>query len=85
MNGRCFPYTTPLEVCCGENIRIRLANSSDQAHPIHIHGHRHQFMIAASDGNMIPLDRRIVKNTIRILFNLNNALLRYSHPVGITA
>ena len=64
MNGRCFPYTTPLEVCCGENIRIRLANSSDQAHPIHIHGH--QFMIAASDGNMIPLDRRIVKNTVLV-------------------
>jgi len=60
MNGRCFPYTTPLE----DNVRIRLTNSSVQAHPIHIHGH--QFAITASDGNMIPLDRRIFKNTVLV-------------------
>jgi len=64
MNGRCFPYTTPMEVSWGDNVRVRLANSSAQPHPIHLHGH--QFAVGASDGNMIPSDRRIVKNTILV-------------------
>ena len=64
MNGRCFPYTTPLLVKECENVRIRLGNISEIAHPIHIHGH--QFSITASDGNTIPLKNRILKNTILV-------------------
>ena len=64
MNGRCFPFTTPLAVKNGENIRIRLGNIVHDAHPIHIHGH--QFTVSASDGNSIPIRNRLVKTTINV-------------------
>ena len=64
INGRCFPYTTPLEVRYGENVRIRLGNIVHDAHPIHIHGH--QFCITASDGNTIPVRNRLIKTTVNV-------------------
>lgn len=64
MNGRCFPYVTPLQVKTGENVRIRLGNIGHNAHPIHIHGH--QFRISACDGNTIPIENRLMKNTINV-------------------
>jgi FtsP/CotA-like multicopper oxidase with cupredoxin domain len=64
MNGRSFPYTTPLSVKGGETIRIRLGNIAMNAHPIHIHGH--QFLITAADGNSIPCYNQLTKNTINI-------------------
>lgn len=64
VNGRCFPYITPLRVKAGENVRIRLGNIVHDAHPMHIHGH--QFTISASDGNTIPIQNRLVKNTINV-------------------
>lgn len=64
MNGRCFPFTTPISVVMGENIRIRLGNIGHSAHPIHIHGH--QFAVSASDGNGIPVQTRLVKTTINV-------------------
>ena len=62
MNGRCFPYTTPIKIQQGEHIRIRLANSGSQAHPIHLHGQ--QFKVTASDGN--SLSNYLAKNTILV-------------------
>jgi len=62
VNGRCFPFTTPLDVMQGETMRIRLGNIGHDAHPMHIHGH--QFVITASDGNPMPV--RIFKNTINV-------------------
>lgn len=78
INGRCFPYVTPLKVKMGENVRIRLSNIVKDAHPIHIHGH--QFTVSASDGNSIPIQNRLVKTTINVAsgetydieFNANN-------------
>lgn len=64
INGRCFPYTEPLAVRYGEKVRIRLGNIGHDAHPMHIHGH--QFVITASDGNTIPSQNRVVKNTVNI-------------------
>lgn len=64
MNGRCFPFTTPLLVSKGESARIRLGNIEHNAHPIHIHGH--QFIVSASDGNSIPVQNRLVKTTINV-------------------
>jgi len=64
MNGRSFPYTTPLYVRCGDRVRIRLGNIAEMAHPIHIHGH--QFLVTASDGNHIPPNGRMLKNTINV-------------------
>lgn len=62
MNGRCFPYVTPINVKLGDNIRIRFGNTMHDAHPMHIHGH--QFIITASDGNSIG--NRLVKNTVNV-------------------
>jgi len=64
INGRCFPYVTPLKVKTGENVRIRLGNIVHDAHPIHIHGH--QITVTASDGNTIPIQNRLVKNTVNV-------------------
>lgn len=64
MNGRCFPFTTPLEVDKGERVRIRLSNAMEQAHPIHIHGH--QFDVTAVDGNPIPRPSILRRNTILV-------------------
>lgn len=49
INGRCFPYVTPLKIKLGENVWIRFGNFGHDAHPMHIHGH--QFTVSASDGN----------------------------------
>lgn len=64
MNGRSFPYTTPLAVKYGDNVRIRLGNIGEGAHPIHIHGH--QLSVIASDGNTIPVKNRLLKSTILV-------------------
>lgn len=64
LNGRCFPYTTPLTVKYGEKVRIRIGNIMHDAHPMHLHGH--QFAITASDGNSIPIHNRLIKNTVNV-------------------
>jgi len=64
VNGRSFPYVSSLCVKLGERVRIRIANSSQQSHPMHIHGH--QFMITASDGNPIQPNRQLQKNTVLV-------------------
>lgn len=64
MNGRSFPYTTPLKIRKGEKVRIRFGNVGLKNHPIHFHGH--QFAISASDGNTIPIKNRLIKNTILV-------------------
>lgn len=78
MNGRCFPYTTPLEICKDENVRIRLANAMEHAHPIHLHGH--QFFVTAVDGNRLPEGSCPLRSNILVAsgdtwdieFNANN-------------
>jgi FtsP/CotA-like multicopper oxidase with cupredoxin domain len=64
MNGRCFPYSTPLATALNKVVRVRLGNISMNAHPIHLHGH--QFLVVASDGNSIPYSNYIFKNTINV-------------------
>lgn len=64
INGRCFPYVTPLKVKAGEDVRIRLGNIAHDAHPMHIHGH--QFTVSASDGNTIPIQNRLIKSTVNV-------------------
>lgn len=64
MNGRCFPFTTPMWINEGDNVRIRFGNLGLKNHPIHFHGH--QFQITASDGNPISRDNWITKNTILV-------------------
>jgi FtsP/CotA-like multicopper oxidase with cupredoxin domain len=47
-NGKGFPYTYPLKAKVGEKVHIRLIDTGDQIHPIHIHGF--PFQLVARDG-----------------------------------
>lgn len=64
INGKCFPYTHPLEVKYGDKIKIRFANAMMDTHPMHLHGH--QFIITAADGNAISQCGIIKKNTVHV-------------------
>ena len=48
LNGRTFPYTYPLKAKVGERVHIRLIDTGDQIHPIHLHGF--PFQLVARDG-----------------------------------
>lgn len=62
VNGKVFPDTSPLRVRYGEIVRIRLGNLSQNAHPMHLHGH--EFSVVATDGNAIT--EPLIKNTINV-------------------
>lgn len=64
INGRCYPFVSPLKVKAGNQVRIRLGNIAHNAHPMHLHGH--QFTISATDGNPVANHCRLVKNTIPV-------------------
>ncbi len=64
MNGKCFPYSAPLLIDEGDNVRIRFGNTGMANHPIHFHGH--QFSVTASDGNNINKQSRLLKSTILV-------------------
>jgi manganese oxidase len=38
INGKTWPYTERLSASLGDSIRYRVVNSSNRAHPIHLHG-----------------------------------------------
>lgn len=61
-NGKTFPATKPIVVKEGDLVRVRLANLTNMAHPIHLHGH--WFRHIAQDGN--PLDRPSIMNTLAV-------------------
>lgn len=64
MNGRCFPYTSPIWIKKGDVVRIRFGNIGLKNHPIHLHGH--QFNVIACDGNYVKMDNRLKKNTVLV-------------------
>jgi FtsP/CotA-like multicopper oxidase with cupredoxin domain len=48
LNGKGFPYTYPLKAKVGERVHIRVIDTGDQVHPIHLHGF--PFQLVARDG-----------------------------------
>ncbi|GGM36578.1 hypothetical protein GCM10011351_23370 [Paraliobacillus quinghaiensis] len=48
LNGKSFPYTTPMYAKYREKIRMRFINKSSSNHSMHIHGH--DFNIVEVDG-----------------------------------
>jgi FtsP/CotA-like multicopper oxidase with cupredoxin domain len=64
INGRSFPNTSLLPVRVGERVRVRMANPSMKAHPMHLHGH--QFVVVAADGNEIIPRNQVVKSTLPV-------------------
>lgn len=64
INGRCFPFVSPMSVNYGDVVRIRMGNIVHDAHPMHIHGH--QFAVVALDGNTLIPSQRYFKNTLNV-------------------
>ena len=75
-NGKTFPATDPIRVKQGDLVRIRFANITHMAHPMHLHGH--WFRWIAQDGAPLPVPRPMVTipvdpgRTIDIDFVANN-------------
>jgi FtsP/CotA-like multicopper oxidase with cupredoxin domain len=61
-NGKTFPATKPIAVKTGDLVRVRFANLTNMAHPIHLHGH--WFRLIAQDGS--PLERPSIMNTVPV-------------------
>lgn len=64
INGKSFPYTTPMPIEYGDIVRLRLGAIQINNHPMHLHGH--QFEVEKADGNIINPKDRILKNTILV-------------------
>jgi FtsP/CotA-like multicopper oxidase with cupredoxin domain len=46
INGKSYPKTSPIEVWSGQRVRLRLTNMSMLDHPMHLHGHTFQVVMA---------------------------------------
>lgn len=64
MNGRIHEAIPPIMVKEGEDVLIRLINAGTMSHPFHIHGH--SFRIVATDGNPVPENAQLTKDTVLI-------------------
>lgn len=64
MNGRAGTAIDPMEIAQGEKIRIRLINLGNLVHAMHLHGQ--SFKIVATDGNPVPPDAQLTKDTVSI-------------------
>jgi len=64
MNGRAGEAIDGMSIAPGQTIRIRLVNLGNLIHAMHLHGHT--FRIIATDGNPVPRDYQLTKNTVLI-------------------
>ncbi len=64
MNGKMNDAIPPIIVKEGDLVRIRLINAGNVPHPFHIHGH--SFKIVATDGNPVPKDAQLTKDTVLV-------------------
>jgi len=64
MNGVPGPDIVPMKVRLGDRVRIRVANLSMMAHPVHLHGHTYK--ITDWGGGFLPEHQHIKANTINI-------------------
>lgn len=85
MNGKTHEAIPPIVVATGDTVRIRLVNAGTVAHPFHTHGH--SFRIVATDGNPVPRDAQLTKDTVLvapgerydIIFEANNPGVWMAH------
>jgi len=63
-NSRVFPGIDHLAVRLGDRVRVRIANLTMTAHPIHIHGH--DFSVALTDGGWVPKSARWPETTVDV-------------------
>ena len=63
-NARVFPAIDVLPVRLGDRVRIRIANLTMTAHPIHLHGHH--FAVGCTDGGWVPESAQWPESTIDV-------------------
>lgn len=64
INGKAFPLNEPWTVRKGDVVRVRIANISNLAHPMHLHGA--DFKVVAKDGEALPPAQQQVMNTVNV-------------------
>ncbi len=64
INGRMHGAISPIRITQGERILLRVIHAGAIPHPIHTHGH--SFTLVATDGNVVPLVARLIKDTVLI-------------------
>ena len=63
LNGKSYPETMNMAV--GERLRIRFIGSNNNfVHPMHVHGG--PFEIVETDGNPVPEQARLLKDTVNV-------------------
>jgi FtsP/CotA-like multicopper oxidase with cupredoxin domain len=63
-NSRVFPGIDLMPVRLGDRVRIRIANLTMTAHPIHLHGYN--FSVTCTDGGWVPESARWPEVTIDV-------------------
>jgi FtsP/CotA-like multicopper oxidase with cupredoxin domain len=65
INGKSYPETETINVEVGERVRIRFIGSNNNfVHPMHVHGG--PFEIVETDGNVVPEEARLLKDTVNV-------------------
>ena len=65
INGKSYPETETINMEVGERLRIRFIGSNNNfVHPMHVHGG--PFEIVETDGNVVPEQARILKDTVNV-------------------
>ncbi len=65
INGKAYPETQSVDMKVGERLRIRFIGSNNNfVHPMHVHGG--PFEIVETDGNVVPEEARLLKDTVNV-------------------
>jgi FtsP/CotA-like multicopper oxidase with cupredoxin domain len=65
INGKAYPATDTIRMEVGERVLLRFIGSNNNfIHPMHVHGG--PFEIVATDGNPVPEEGRILKDTVNV-------------------
>jgi 3D (Asp-Asp-Asp) domain-containing protein len=65
INGKSYPETETINMEVGERLRIRFIGSNNNfVHPMHVHGG--PFEIVETDGNVVPEEARLLKDTVNV-------------------
>jgi len=65
INGKAYPSTDTIQMKVGQKILLRFIGSSNNfIHPMHVHGG--PFTIVATDGNPVPQNAQIEKDTVNV-------------------
>ena len=65
INGKSYPETETVNMEVGERLRIRFIGSNNNfVHLMHVHGG--PFEIVETDGNVVPEEARLLKDTVNV-------------------